>query len=655
MSYCINPHCGLPDHPGNGQRALCASCGSPLVLHGKYRVDRVISDKGGFGIVYQAHTGKEEKILKVLKHDHNKSRKAVELFIQEAEVLSKLRHPGIPKIDGYFTHEVAGGLILHCLAMEKIPGINLEQWQHQEGYKPLDQERALAWLKSLVEVLGVVHQKKYLHRDIKPSNIMLAPNSRLVLIDFGTARDVTSTYLASISQGRSMTAVVSSGYTAPEQANGKAVEQSDFFALARTFIQLLTGKHPLDMYDPDRDSLNWRAYAPGVTPAFADLLDQMMSRKPTDRPPSAAALLQQIQTIEKVVKPPVGEGESPFRLPAEGMPRREGAWLLGLVCLAVGWYGGGSVGALVGAGVGIVLILVILRLTTVNLSLKHSFLAHAKTTTALAVSPDGQFFISAGGDRTVKVWQRRGPQLYHTLVGHGDWVYCVVAAPGGQTLLSGSGDRTIKVWQFQSGLPLETLVGHELGVNCLAIAPDASYVVSGSADRTIRVWDLRTYQLVKTINNLGQGVNAVLLTPDRQIISCDRTIKVWDMGKSIPIRTLAGHQEEIGCLALGQDGKTLFSGSADRTVKCWNLATGQLMQTLTGHKGEIKALAVHPTKPLLITGSTDRLIGVWDIPSGRSLLYLKGHQAEVTCLAISPEGKLLYSGSQDGVVKVWRF
>lgn len=79
---------------------------------------------------------------------------------------------------------------------------------------------------------------------------MLTPDGRLALIDFGTARDVTATYISNISQGRSMTAVVSSGYTAPEQTNGKAVEQSDFFALARTFVQLLTGKHPLDMYAP---------------------------------------------------------------------------------------------------------------------------------------------------------------------------------------------------------------------------------------------------------------------------------------------------------------------------------------------------------------------------------------------------------------------
>jgi serine/threonine protein kinase len=657
MSYCINPHCALPDHPGNDQQALCASCGSPLVLQGRYRVDRVISDKGGFGVVYQAHTSKEEKILKVLKHEHNKNHKAVELFAQEAEVLSKLRHPGIPKIDGYFTHEVAGGLVLHCLVMEKIPGNNLEEWQHRQRYKPLEQAQALEWLKFLVEVLGVIHKKSYLHRDIKPSNIMLTPEGRLVLIDFGTARDVTATYLENISRGRSMTSVVSSGYTAPEQSNGKAVEQSDFFALARTFVQLLTGKHPLDMYVPDRDSLDWRAYAPNVTPALADLLDQMMNRKPADRPLNAESLIKQLQTIEKVVKRPDPnlKLESPVKLPSIAIPWQGLSFVLGIGATLLGWYLGSGVGALVGGAIGLVCVTGVSRLTTLSLSPKLSILAHAKTTTALAVTPDGQFFMSAGGDRTIKVWHRKNGQLCHTLVGHGDWVYCLAPAPGGQTLFSGSGDKTIKVWQSQSGLPLETIKGHELGVNCLAVAADESYLVSGSADRTIKVWDLRNYKLVRTINNLGHGVNALLLTPDRQIISGDRSIRVWEIGKNIPVKTLAGHQEEIRALALTPDGKALFSASADRTVKHWNIATGQLVRTLVGHKGEIKALAVHPTKPLLITGSTDRRVGVWHIPSGKLLLALKGHSAEVTCLAICPEGKFLYSGSGDGSVKVWRF
>ena len=71
---------------------------------------------------------------------------------------------------------------------------------------------------------------------------MCKPNGQLVLIDFGTAREVSATYFAKVGQGQNVTGIVSPGYTPPEQTNGKAVPQSDFFALGRTFVYLLTGK-----------------------------------------------------------------------------------------------------------------------------------------------------------------------------------------------------------------------------------------------------------------------------------------------------------------------------------------------------------------------------------------------------------------------------
>lgn len=67
----------------------------------------------------------------------------------------------------------------------------------------------------------------------------LKPNGQLVLIDFGTAREATRTYLAKLSAGHDITAIVSSGYTAPEQINGEACTLSNFFALGRTFVYLL--------------------------------------------------------------------------------------------------------------------------------------------------------------------------------------------------------------------------------------------------------------------------------------------------------------------------------------------------------------------------------------------------------------------------------
>ncbi|MBD2667461.1 serine/threonine protein kinase [Richelia sinica FACHB-800] len=295
MSLCINPACLQPNHPDNDENRFCQSCGSQLELIGRFRVMRLLSDKTGFSNVYEAYELDTPKILKVLKDELANNNKAVSLFQQEATVLRQLNHPGIPKSEGYFQYQTRLGMVLHCLVMEKIEGPNLEQWLRQQQNRPISQGQAITWLKQLAEILLLVHDNQYLHRDIKPSNIMIRPDGQLVLIDFGTAREITRTYLA---QDGGMTAIMSSGYSAPEQRSGQAVPQSDFFALGTTFVFLLTGIHPEDLYDPRLNTLQWRHHATHVSPILLNFIDWLMSPFPEKRPLNARDILQRLGEIE---------------------------------------------------------------------------------------------------------------------------------------------------------------------------------------------------------------------------------------------------------------------------------------------------------------------------------------------------------------------
>jgi formylglycine-generating enzyme required for sulfatase activity len=240
---------------------------------------------------------------KVLKLLTNNDAKYVELFQREAEVLSRLNHPGIPQVepDGYFTvFPRNSNEPLHCLVMEYIEGMNLEEYLHQRENRPINQKLALQWLTELVTILDVVHNQNFFHRDIKPSNIMLQPDGTLVLIDFGTAREITSTIIA----GGQNTQAYTPDYGAPEQQKGYAVLQSDFFALGRTFVYLLTGKHPNQFYDPYTDECNWHPAANNVSSLLADFLDYLMARLPGERPANTQVILQQLQQIEQKLYPP---------------------------------------------------------------------------------------------------------------------------------------------------------------------------------------------------------------------------------------------------------------------------------------------------------------------------------------------------------------
>lgn len=128
MTLCIAPQCSKPDNSDNS--VFCQTCGSELLLEGRYRVTKLIG-QGGFGKTYEVRevvraTGTSNSgIPKVLKVLTDQQPKAVELFTREAQVLSQLRHPGIPQVDtdGHFIFWPRDSqTALHCLIMEKSRG-----------------------------------------------------------------------------------------------------------------------------------------------------------------------------------------------------------------------------------------------------------------------------------------------------------------------------------------------------------------------------------------------------------------------------------------------------------------------------------------------------------------------------------------------------
>lgn len=291
MSLCINPSCADPQ--SSDDHLFCASCGSELLLEGRYRV-LSLRGQGGFGKTYEvSDLESSSKILKILTDNYPKH---VELFQREANLLSQLNHPGIPKVEpnSYFTFYPRNWKEpLHCLVMEKIVGLDLQDYLRQRGH-PIDEKLAVQWLKQVLKILQVVHQQQVLHRDIKPSNIMLKANGNICLVDFGTARSVTN--VTNTQQGG--TRVVSSFYTPREQIHGQAVPQSDFFALGRTFVYLVTGKELSQFYDGSTDKFEWRSTAINISPRFSNLLDWLMAPVASQRPANAEVVLQQLVVLE---------------------------------------------------------------------------------------------------------------------------------------------------------------------------------------------------------------------------------------------------------------------------------------------------------------------------------------------------------------------
>jgi len=297
--HCINPNCPHP-YPHTWENKYCNSCGSPLKLKNRYVALQQLG-VGGFATLYTVWDLQKqtERVLKVLVEP---SPKALELFAQEAAVLASLKNPGVPKVEpgGYFhvSLTMPQQRELPCLVMEKINGQTLEEIleQYPQGCHP---EWVMSWLQQAVEILQELHSRRIIHRDLKPSNLMLRNNTgQLVMIDFGGAKQIGPVRERRVSSTR----LFSSGYSPPEQIAGRPIgPAADFYALGRTMIQLLTGKYPPDLEDPVTGDLRWR-HLTQISPAFADLLDDMVRTDVRQRPATAAVIQERLAKSQNVAQ-----------------------------------------------------------------------------------------------------------------------------------------------------------------------------------------------------------------------------------------------------------------------------------------------------------------------------------------------------------------
>ena len=676
MSLCINPRCPQPQHPENNSRPNCAACGSSLLLQGQYRVMRLISHQSGFGRVYEAYDGNVPKVLKVLKENYNQNPKVVELFRREAQVLSRLRHPGVPRVDanGYFHYFPKDSTEpSHCLVMEKIDGPNLKQWMVQQGNHPISQQQAILWLAQLTDVLHLVHQQNYFHRDIKPENIMLRSSGQLVLVDFGAAREMTQTYLAQLGDS-GITTVSSAGYTPPEQEQGQAVPQSDFYALGRTLIYLLTAKLPNDpgIYDSRTNQFGWRQYAPQISAELADLIDQLTAPAAANRPQNTAAILKRLAQLRSHSTPALAAPSDPKASPAwpvttlnpqaKHHPLRP--WLLaGCGALALALPLGGYL--LQRSGLLRLPGLAEFSFPETRVTAAGTLTGHQGEIKDLLLLNDGKTLITAGTDRTIRLWNLSTGQLIRTLNQHTNVVKALAVTTDQTILISTGDDRTIRFWALPSGQPRGQIANaHPAPINALAVSNDNRQLASADGSGLIKLWPLgsspqprameagqRSWQAEGTVNDLR------FRRDDSLLASGGKSLQLWPLVNlekgAIPTpRTLQGHTSFINQLAISEDDQTLISASADQTIRLWQIDSGVQQGVLEGHQSYVNSLRIEGTD--LWSADQDGTLLIWDLHQQKPIRRIQGFDRDIWRFVLQSSSTLITIGGEQPQVYLWR-
>jgi serine/threonine protein kinase len=205
--------------------------------------------------------------------------KTYELFEREAATLRALRHHGVPIVHEAFRENWSGGET-SFLVMEYVEGASVAQLISERHH--LGTTDVLFLFDEMLGVLDYLHTRMppVLHRDIKPSNVIVRPDGSPVLVDFGAVRNV---FRAPDESGSTVAGTY--GYMPYEQLMGQASPASDLYALAATFLHLMTGRAPPE-FMTDAGRLEVPSTLPGGE-AFQRVLARMLAPAPADRYRSA--------------------------------------------------------------------------------------------------------------------------------------------------------------------------------------------------------------------------------------------------------------------------------------------------------------------------------------------------------------------------------
>jgi serine/threonine protein kinase len=247
------------------------------LLFGRYQVRQEIG-RGGFSVVYLAEDLKAQRGLVAIKriYLHTLTPRqiidATETCNREIKLLSFLEAvDGVPKLHESFTDAENWYLM-----MEYIPGQTLEEYMQKAPGGYLPESMVVEMGEKLVSTLGKLHtdNRQVIFRDVKPANIMITPDDKLYLIDFGIARFFTP------GQKRDTTPLGTPGYAPPEQYGRTQTDgRADIYSLGMTLQTLLTGRDPLELTQGER-SLNPKAPSSQMRKLLNAMLEPEISRRP---------------------------------------------------------------------------------------------------------------------------------------------------------------------------------------------------------------------------------------------------------------------------------------------------------------------------------------------------------------------------------------
>ena len=689
---------------------------------GEYEIEREIG-RGGMGVVYLARQKDLDRrvALKVIPPT-TLSAITRQRFLREARALASLSHPNIVPI--FTAGEQAGSLFI---AMEYVPGVPLSTLIGAVRNRPSGMKASAAWsaclasgqsptddnagdraketasldmeyLRTCLSVAGQIasaltqaHAGGVIHRDIKPANIIIAPDGRARLLDFGLAAVHTEPHVTVSGEFFG-----TPHYVSPEQAAGLSDlvgPASDQYSLGATLYECLTLRPP---FDGDSISVvlsnvlnteprGARQVNPTLPKDIDTILAKTLSKIPQQRYNSVADFAEDLERFSSG-RPILVRRANWLQHLAKWARRRPAVAIL-LVLVITMLLGGAAVWSwqehqrrLVEQAAG----------ETETQAKKDRAARVAQTETAeqwryarLMAEADGQWH--AGDVAAVKRLLTEAPPVWRNWewglmnwrcnaekqsLPRGSAAMFLAWRPDGKALAVSSNVGDVQIWDLATGKILRTLFpapGYTGGVAWLA---GGKQLVAACADGQVRVWNPATGEQLKAFSGAppgaaktGRVITELAASPDeRQILTVggDLNVKGWvrlhDLATGKLIKSFTGHGSVIDAVAFTPDGKGFATVGRDGMAFLWDASKTQPIRSMRGHGDGFRFVydvVFTADGKSLATSGDGGLVQLWNSKTSKIVRTFRSTGSDVRSVALSPDGSLLAGVAVDGAATLW--
>ena len=261
---------------------------------------------------------------------------------------------------------------------------------------------------------------------------------------------------------------------------------------------------------------------------------------------------------------------------------------------------------------------------------------------AVRYNVDGDYILTCGSNKTVKLLNPTTLKLLKTYLGHGDEVLDTKSTCDNSQIVSCGQDKTVILWDVSTGVPQRKWRGHAGTVNCVALNEDSTVAISGSIDATIRCWDMRSksQEPIQVLEEMKDSVTCLIVT-DHEILagSADGKVRTYDLRNGRMITDMITYDgSAVTSCSMTSDGQCYLVSTtkADDSMKLMDKTNGSMLQEFSGvpnSKGYRIECCVGFESRQVLSGSDIGHILIFDL--------VKGHKVED--IKISDKSEVVHS------------